>query len=433
MNLDPGGGNDILGKNTGGLPSQDIASVIQSSSINLPQYAPPPDESAGWLGDLAAALGIAGATAGVGSELGVLGGAGGAAADTGATLAADAGASGLTDVGVGAATSGLGTLGAADTAGLSAGLADAGVSAGGAAGAADAIPEVTVTGTAPAGLAGGALPGMMLGAGVGLNALSINGGTVGPNPASDNSGSFLPATGASDISGLSSDLASSLGIDTGMPSIAGGGLSSFPSDITSFSPELSDVGTGAADAMPNLGGDSSLMSWLSNPKNLLRLGGLGLSGIQALSKPKLPGAAQTALNSAGPAVQQASSIIQSGGTATPIWAQQKASIDQSIDQQIQQQTESILQAAANSGMGDKNSGVVQQQIAQMQQNANVQRQQLYAQAQQQNVTNAVSELSGGNQTLDAIAQMQLAQSQEARQTATETARLALQLSQLVGD
>jgi hypothetical protein len=176
------------------------------------------------------------------------------------------------------------------------------------------------------------------------------------------------------------------------------------------------------------GGD--LTDWLKSPKNLASLGMLGISGFNALSKPKLPSAANTALGAAGPAVAQAQSIISSGGTATPEWATQKASIDASIDQQIQQQTEALKQAAANNGEGNQNSGIVQQQIAQMTSNLNEQRQQLYLQAQQQNVNNAVSELTGGNQTLSAIAQMQLSQETQARQSATQTAQLALQLQQL---
>jgi hypothetical protein len=70
---------------------------------------------------------------------------------------------------------------------------------------------------------------------------------------------------------------------------------------------------------------------------------------------------------------------------------------------------------------------VQQQIAQMTANLNVQRQQLYAQAQQQNVTNALAELSGGDSVLTSIGATQLQQSEEAQALAAQTAELALLL------
>src|SRR6202034_565189 len=121
-----------------------------------------------------------------------------------------------------------------------------------------------------------------------------------------------------------------------------------------------------------------LKNYFSSPKNDASAGLLGLSLKNALSKPKLPGALSTAEGNAGTASQGALSTIQSGGTATPEWSSQKASIDATINQQIQQQTQAIMQAAASSGEGGKNSGIVQQQIAQMTQNANVQRQNLYS-------------------------------------------------------
>ena len=57
-----------------------------------------------------------------------------------------------------------------------------------------------------------------------------------------------------------------------------------------------------------------------------------------------------------------------------------------------------------------------------------QRQALYLQAQQQNVAQAVTVLTGGNQVLDQIAQMQLNQSDQARAAASQTAELALLLA-----
>jgi hypothetical protein len=169
------------------------------------------------------------------------------------------------------------------------------------------------------------------------------------------------------------------------------------------------------------------MHWLSNPKNAGTAGLLGLSLKNALSQPKLPGALQTAENNAGQSTAQALSVINSGGTATAEWASQKASIDATIDQQIKQQSEAIQQAAASSGEGNQNSGIVQQQIQQMTANANVQRQQLYQQAQQQNVQAALSELTGGDQVLTQVGATQLQQSEEAQQLAAQTAEMALLL------
>ncbi len=120
-------------------------------------------------------------------------------------------------------------------------------------------------------------------------------------------------------------------------------------------------------------------------------------------------------------------MISSGGTNTPTWNTQKASIDSQISEQLNSAIEQLKQSAANSGMGGANSAVVQQKIAQLQQQATTQRQQLYAEAQQRNVANAVAELTGGNQTLGSIAQMQMGQSSAAQQSAAQTAELALLL------
>ena len=170
-----------------------------------------------------------------------------------------------------------------------------------------------------------------------------------------------------------------------------------------------------------------VQSWLSNPKNDATLASLGISGLSALRQPKLPAASATASANATAVTKGALSSIQSGGTASPQWSAQKASIDSTINQQIQQQTEAIKQAAANSSEGNQNSGIVQQQIAQMTQNANTQRQQLYAQAQQQNVQNALSALSGGDATLTSIGNMELQESERAQQIGAQTAELALKL------
>jgi len=63
----------------------------------------------------------------------------------------------------------------------------------------------------------------------------------------------------------------------------------------------------------------------------------------------------------------------------------------------------------------------------MQQNLNVQRQNLYAQVQQQNVQAALSELSGGDSVLTSIGNTELQQSEQAQQLAAQTGELALLL------
>ena len=59
----------------------------------------------------------------------------------------------------------------------------------------------------------------------------------------------------------------------------------------------------------------------------------------------------------------------------------------------------------------------------------LQAQQQYAQAAAQNLQAAVSELTGGNQTLTSVAQMQLAQQNASRQQAVQLAQLAAMLNQ----
>jgi hypothetical protein len=241
---------------------------------------------------------------------------------------------------------------------------------------------------------------------------------IGDQPllASNNPGQFLAATGSDSPSALSPDVMQSLGID---PSSLGDTSGAFdPSSVSNPDSLSFDNGPSFMD---------KIEKYLSSPKNDASLGLLGISGANALSKPKLPGADQTAANAAGAGVKQAESVIQSGGTASPEWGTQKASIDATIDNQIKQQTESMMQAAAANGEGNQNSGIVQQQIAQMTQQANLQRQQLYAQAQQQNVNNAVQELTGSDQVLTSIGNTELQQSEEARALAGQTGELALLL------
>jgi hypothetical protein len=362
---------------------------------------------------------------GYGAEAGVAGGAGaGAGAGVGAgtigsTAAGDIAltdaTAGLADTAGGlaasdAAAAGLGSVGAIGTTPLA--------SAGDIAGSSGMLDPLTVT--APSTAAGGV--GDLLGAGSPLLA------SLGAVPGSvTDIGSTLPSgqpqfLGANDtqpsLQPLSGDMMSQFGIDPGSISTD----TSFDSSLAADNP-----GYGPMDiAGPTTG--QGIEKWLSNPRNLSTLASLGISGASALSHPRLPGASQTAQSNATALTKGAIPIIQSGGTATPLWSSQKASIDATIDQQIKQQSQALQQAAINSGMGNQNSGVVQQQIAEMTRQANVQRQELYTQAQQQNVNNALSELSQGDQILAEIGAMQLQQDERAKQLAGQTAELALLLA-----
>lgn len=404
-------------------------------------------------------------------------GAGALAADAGAdigagALAADAGTSaalgGIADTGI--ADAGVGTLGDVGFTGAGTGaLADTGTAALGAdsalggagadtaalgsggaipgavgdAGAGAMLPEQTVLGQAAGPAAAGtsslpdALGGMVLPSAVAAGAPGAGGSGVpgaSAQPA-DFSGSLASTTPtqflsaddtAPSLQSLDPSTMQALGIDpTGGLNDPGGAGGDF--DLSNAAVNPSDTGIDPNAPAPGAGQGGGIGSWLSNPKNAATAGLLGLSLKNALTTPKLPGADATASAAAQQAVKGATSVVQSGGTATPEWGSQKASIDATINQQIQQQTEAIMQAAASSGEGNQNSGIVQQQIAQMTQNANVQRQNLYAQAQQQNVSNALSELSGGDQVLTSIGNTQLQQSEEAQALAAQTAEMALLL------
>lgn len=259
-----------------------------------------------------------------------------------------------------------------------------------------------------------------------------------PGGVTDPSASFI-STSSADPTPLTPQLAQQLGIAAplgtdmsvtpvdagggGLPE--GGGTNLFASDQPGG---FSNVGGGGSD-LPGgstTGGDNDFMRWLGKHKGLT--GMLGLSALNAFKQPKLPGAARSAQDSANASIGQANQTIATGGMG-PQWAQQKATIDQSIDQQIQQATEQMMQQAINSGMG-ANSGVTAQKISQLRAQLETQRQQLYMQAQQQNVQNAIRVLSGDNQVLMNIGNMQMQQSEEARNAAMETARLALMLGGL---
>ncbi len=156
---------------------------------------------------------------------------------------------------------------------------------------------------------------------------------------------------------------------------------------------------------------------------------LGVSALQALNKPQTPQATKTQEGVAGPNAKAASAVIQSGGTTGPAWATQKASIDATVDEQIRQQVAAMMQQAQNSGQGP-DSQVTLQQINKLKNQLEAQRQALYAQAQQQNVQAALQTLGISNQALSSIANQQFQASNAGKQSAAQTAQIALMLQQL---
>ena len=241
--------------------------------------------------------------------------------------------------------------------------------------------------------------------------------------------------------GLTGDLGA-LGA-SGVPAVAdvsgAGGLDAFgtgatvDSTGTNLFDQFANGTTPTADVPPNPGSPDGFLQHALNSAGQYvsghpaQAGLLGLSAVNAMRTPQLPGAAKTALGAGSQAVTQAQGILSSGGTSSPLWSQQKSSIDQQINQALQQQIAQMKQSAASNGMGGDNSGVVQQQIADLTSKAETQRQALYNQALQQIVTNAVSELTGGDNTLSSIANMQMQQTEQARNAASQTAELALLL------
>lgn len=285
------------------------------------------------------------------------------------------------------------------------GLADAALT-GGALAADAAVPSLTATAAAPE-----------------AASIASLAGTEGT--------AFLPATVDASAVPLSSDLATSLGVTPDVAAPAALDVSSTPVDFSApvGSGDLvnAQLNANAADAAG--GGGGSITSWIAkNPGLAAQLGLTGLSAFEAFSTPQLPGAAKSLLSNLSPATKQAMDVISSGGTNTPLWAQQKASIDATIAQQQRLGEEGIMQAAANLGEGGKDSQIVQDKIRALRRDLETQRQNMYAQAQQQNVSNATAELTGSNQTLMAIAQMQMGEDSGAQQTANTTARLAGQLA-----
>jgi hypothetical protein len=349
-----------------------------------------------------------------------LAGVGGGAGQTSATLAPPSTTGAIPELTVTAPS----TAGAPDLSSAIQPLAASGLAAAGAGGGGSGVPGAQPSASpessvkdAPLGNSGPPTPADIQG-------LTAGAGDVSGGFDAGSSGGFLPATGDSSVQALSPDVMQSMGIS---PSSLGNTSGAF--DASS----VADPSAGSLNIAPESFGDklgdagSDIGKWLKNPKNAATAGMLGLSLKNSLSTPKLPGASAAAEANAAAVAKGALPVIESGGTASPAWASQKASIDSTIDNEIKQQTQAIMQAAASSGEGGQNSGIVQQQIAQMTQQANLQRQQLYAQAQAQNVQQAISELTGGDATLAGIGQMQAQQSEQASQLAAETASLALQL------
>lgn len=335
-----------------------------------------------------AILGITGAIAGAGA-LGVFGGAGAAGADAAAA----------------AAPSYL------DTAALpaSAFSADAALGAG-AAGAADL--------TAP--LLAGDFVASDVGGVTGLGTLGAN--FLAPSAATTALDPAIAQQLGIDFSLASAPSAGGLGFDTSLlsaPAAAGG--DTIPTII-----DTSAAAAGAGGGGGGAGGYfSQLGNFLTNPKNLPSLGLGGLSLFNALKTPKLPSQLNPVMAANTTASNAANATIAGGGTASPNWAQQKASIDASINQQLQQQSEALQQNAANTGQQGM---VVQQQLNQLKQTLETQRQTLYQQAQAANVNQAISELTGSNQALTGIANLQLQQDQAAQQASNQMAELALLLA-----
>lgn len=247
--------------------------------------------------------------------------------------------------------------------------------------------------------------------------------------------SLLPATGPSSAAPLDPATAQQLGIDFSLGSapLAGGGpgfdaslLSAPAASGGAEIPTIVDTAAAGAGAGGGAGGFlGNIGSYLSNPAHIASLGLGGLSLVGALSKPKLPGTANQVSGANTAASTAAQSVITGGGTASPNWAGQKSSIDASIAQELQDQSAALQQNAANTGQSGM---VVQQQLNKLKQTLETQRQVLYEQAQRDNVNTAIAELTGSNQALMGISQLQMQQDQAAQQASSQLAELALLLA-----
>lgn len=339
----------------------------------------------------------------------------------------------------GAAAAGEGAAAAGAGEGAAAGGATAGAEAGGAAGA---FMPAAVAET-PAALSSMGLtetvPGVFEAAAVGGPGATAFAAPGAGSPEGAPLPSFLSA--ASPTLGLDAATAEALGISSalsGMETSTGmvaGGAPFFGSEgmgsMGEFAGETSGQWGGATGMGVEGGGilDGTAAMLKRLGLSPATAGLLGISGLQALSKPKVPDAAKTLQAQAGPAAASANAVIQSGGTGGPQWATQKSSIDATVDQQLNEQIQAMLQQAVNSGQG-ADSQVTQQQINKLKNQLETVRQQLYAQAQAQNVDAALRQLGISDQALANVAQAQFASSNQARSAAAQTASLALMLSVL---
>lgn len=401
-------------------------------------------EGAKSAGEAAAATGAAAGAADVGAA-GLGAGLGATAADVAAgSVLADAGAT-LGGVGAsaglgGGAALGAGELGSATLGSIGAGLGEGIASGAGALGTEAAVSSGLGANTASLGGAGG---GSVSGAadaaaaGVGGQAGGVSSASGVPGAAAgDVSGTtasgnaFIPATNST--APLGQDVMSSLGISPntpftmpaggGVPVGEGGGLTG------SFTSAVPDAAQAAATA-PNLGvsglGQGAL-DFLS--KNGLKIGEGALLAKNMFAKPDLSALKRIGAN-AGTAGNFASPILANGGALN---GSQQQQIDSQMNQLEQQGIQQILQNAANSGQGDASSSIVQQRIQQYKQQIETQRQALYQQAQQQNISNALSALGISNQGLGTVAQQQFGQDQQAQAAAGQTASLIGKLNALGG-
>jgi len=248
---------------------------------------------------------------------------------------------------------------------------------------------------------------------------------------------FIDATTPTNT--LSPETAQALGVNGGVDSTNVGGftdgVSLGPGGTSNFGESTALVDSTPVDipSSPSSGDDGLLSQAGSALKSIglspASAGLLGVSAAQALSKPKIPQAARTLQDQSGPAAQSANATIQSGGTASPAWTSQKASIDATIDEQIKQQIAAMTQQAINSGQG-ADSQVTQQQINKIKNQLETQRQTLYAQAQAQNVQAALQQLGISDQALSSVANQQFQSSNQAKQSAAQTAQTALMLEAL---
>lgn len=381
-----------------------------------------------------------------------------AAADTAAFFTGGASGANAVSGATGGPTVDTSTAATADVAGLGAGagLAASGLAAGGAA----MPPAVAETGAMmPAAVPptdptfGGAFtetaPGVFTaGAAAGDAATEGAGGTAILSAATPTV-TLDPTTAAAlgiDTSSFVGDLpiaADTVG-STGMGTLSGGFDAGMMSTVN---PDY--VGDLPIDSAAGAGGDgtfggakmaSDFAGWIA--KNPAQAALLGLTGYNMTRTPKIPEAAKTLQNQATPAAAAAQATIASGGTNTPAWTQQKSSIDASVDQQIKDQVRQVAQNAANTGQGTfdidnwakggapkpGDSLAAIQQANSIKDKLEAQRQQLYLQAQQQNVSDALKNLGISDTALAQVADSQFSASKDAQQTAAQTASLVLMLS-----